>query len=387
MTLQNEGSHTFVKSQIVGVPQTLEDYVMITSCEIHNLRCFKHLNLKGLQRFTFMVGASGSGKTAFLEGLFLTGGSSAEIAFRIRRFRGLGEGAIQLSGTRYSFESIFGDMFHNFDKDAGFSIKFTDTERGWRSVEVGFDRDKNTIELPLGKSAKAQNMFLSTPLNFKWENPQRVMNSRVEVKNGELRMEATHDVFPMIFVSPRTSSAMFDAQRFSELSTQNKSDIAIKAMQNIFPEIRTITLENMAGELVLHAQVDGVKEKLPVVDLSSGLNKYLSIVLSILINRQGTVLVDEVENGFYYANLPVILDGIFDLCDEQEVQLIASTHSYEFLQALVKAMELRGKAGKGFSCIRFERQTERLSLTQEPLATLIEGSSMKSAIESNFEIR
>jgi AAA15 family ATPase/GTPase len=109
--------------------------------------------------------------------------------------------------------------------------------------------------------------------------------------------------------------------------------------------------------------------------------------LSILINSHGTVLVDEIENGFYYANLPVILDGFFDLCEAEQVQLIASTHSYEFLQALISAMELRGKDGKGFSCIRFERKAERLSLTQEPLATVIEGSSMKSAIESNFEIR
>ena len=375
------------KSQAIEIPQAIEDYVMITSCEIHNFRCFKHLNLKGLQRFTFVVGASGTGKTAFLEGIFLTGGSSAEIAFRIRRFRGLGEGAIELSGTRYSFESIFGDMFHNFDKDAGFSIRFNDTRRGWRSVEAGFDRDKNTIELPLGKGAKLENMFLSTPLNFKWENPQRVMNSRVEVKNGELRMEATHDVFPLIFVSPRTSSAKYDAQRFSELSTQNKSEAAVKAMQKIFPEIRAITLENTAGELVLHAQVDGVKDKLPVVALSSGLNKYLSIILSILTNPQGTLLVDEIENGFYYANLAVILDGIFDLCDEQEVQLIASTHSYEFLQALVKAMELRGNEGKGFSCVRFERDGATLSLAKQPSVVVIEGSRMKSVIENNFEIR
>jgi putative AbiEii toxin of type IV toxin-antitoxin system len=360
---------------------------MITSCEIHNFRCFKNLHLKGLQRFTFVVGASGSGKTAFLEGMFLTGGSSAEIAFRIRRWRGLGESAMELSGTRDSFDAIFSDMFHNFDKDAGLTIKFNDTERGWRSLEVGFDRDKGTLELPLGKGTKIENVFLTAPINFKWENPQRVMNSKVEVKNGELRMDATPDVFPIIFISPRTSSAKFDAQRFSELSRKNRSDQAVKAIKRIFPEILGITLETIAGEMVLHAQIEGINEKLPLVDLSAGLNKYLSIVLSILINRQGTVLVDEIENGFYYANLPVILDGLFDICDQEKVQLIASTHSYEFLQSLVKAMDLRGKDGKGFSCIRFERLSDNLSLAQEPTATLIEGSSMKSAIESNFEIR
>jgi AAA15 family ATPase/GTPase len=315
---------------------------MINTCEITNFRCFKHVSIKGLQRFTFVVGASGSGKTALLEGLFMARGSSAELAFRIRRWRGLGEHAIELSGTRDSFEAIFRDMFHNFDKDAGLSIKFTDTERGWRSLDVAFDQGKGTYELPLGKGAKPENMFLTYPLHFKWENPQRVMNSRVEIKNGQLTIDGAPDVFPVVFISPRTSSAKYDAQRFSELSRQNKSLPAVAAVKRIFPEITTITLEEIAGELVLHAEIVGLKEKLPLVDLSAGLNKYLSIVLSILSNKQGSVLIDEIENGFYYANLPVILDGIFDLCDQEQVQLIASTHSYEFLQALVKAMGLRG---------------------------------------------
>src|ERR1035441_6090973 len=127
-----------------------------------------------------------------------------------------------------------------------------------------------------------------------------------------------------------------------------------------------------------------MKEKLPLVDLSAGINKYLSLVLTILVNRNGTVLVDEIENGFYYANLSVILDSIFDLCDEHQVQLIASTHSYEFLQSLVRAMEVRSKDGKGFACLRFDRAG---SVTEQPIADLIEGAAMKSAIENNFEVR
>jgi ABC-type lipoprotein export system ATPase subunit len=358
---------------------------MISTCEIHNFRCFKHLNVKGIQRFTFVVGGSGTGKTAFLEAMFMTGGSSGEIAFRIRRFRGLGEGTIELSGSRDSFEAIFSSMFHNFNKDAGFSIKFTDTERGWRSLEVGFE-GKSTYELPL-KGTKPENMFLTTPLAFKWENPQRVMNSKVEVRGGEIKMDGAPDVFPLIYVSPRTSSAKFDAQRFSELSRQNKAEPILAAVRRIFPDVNGFTLESIAGELVIHAEIKDIKEKLPLVDLSAGISKYLSIVMTILVNKQGTVLIDEIENGFYYANLPVILDSLFDLCDSHQVQLIASTHSYEFLQALSRAMELRGKEGKGFACIRFERENEGLALSQQPVANVIEGSSMKSAIESNFEIR
>lgn len=360
---------------------------MINECEIRNFRCFSKVDISGLKRFTFLVGASGSGKTAFLEALFLTGGSNAEIYFRVRRFRGLGEGSIELTGTRDSFESLFRDMFHNFDQRTGIDVTIRDSERGYRTLEVFYER-KERYNLPLTGGGKPSNVFLTVPLTFKWTNPEKVMYSTVEIKDGQLKLEGSPEVYPIIFMSPRgMAGSKFDAQRFSELSKKNKAVPALKAVQRIFPEVKDITLESLAGELVLHAYVEGLQEKIPLVDLSSGVNKYLSIVLSVLTNKDGTVLIDEIENGFYYANLPVILDGIFDLCDENHVQLIVSTHSYEFLQALAQAMELRSPEGKGFSCLRFERTSENRSIAQQPTVTLIEGQAMKSAIKNNFEVR
>lgn len=361
------------------------DYIMINSCEIRNFRCFDKIEVTGMRRFTFLVGASGSGKTAFLEALFLSCGSNAEIYFRIRRWRGLGESGMELSGTRNSFEALFRDMFHNFDQARGVDIRLMDSERGQRSLEVFYER-KERYNLPL-KGGKPENMFLTIPLNFKWATPERVMYSTVEVKDGQIKLEGSPEVYPVIFVSPKTMSAKQDAQRFSELSKQNRLEPVMEAIRRIFPDVQEITLENIAGEIVLHAKVEGLKEKIPLVDLSSGINKYLGIVLCILTNRHGTVLIDEIENGFYHANLSVILGGLFDICDKHEVQLIASTHSYEFLQALAQAMNLRGNEGKGFTCLRFERSGENRTIAHQPSVTTIEGAAMKAAIDQNFEVR
>jgi recombinational DNA repair ATPase RecF len=79
---------------------------MINDILIKNFRCFKQLHQQGLKRFSFLVGESGTGKTAFLEALFLAGGGNAEIWFRLRRWRGLGEGPIEIN-VRESYESLF----------------------------------------------------------------------------------------------------------------------------------------------------------------------------------------------------------------------------------------------------------------------------------------
>src|ERR1700733_12261158 len=118
---------------------------MINKCEIRNFRCFDKVDISGLKRFTFLVGASGSGKTAFLEALFLSGGTNAEIYFRVRRFRGLGEAAIELTGTRDSFEGLFRDMFHNFDQHTGIDITIHDSERGYRTLELKKEANKPAV--------------------------------------------------------------------------------------------------------------------------------------------------------------------------------------------------------------------------------------------------
>ncbi len=96
---------------------------MITSFDIRNFRCFDALKQTGFKRFNFIVGDSGTGKTALLEALFLTGGSNAEIYLRVRRFRGFGEAGIELlSGTKSAYESLFRDLFFRFEHKSGAMI-------------------------------------------------------------------------------------------------------------------------------------------------------------------------------------------------------------------------------------------------------------------------
>ena len=70
---------------------------MIESLQISNFRGYRNLSLDSLPRFNFVVGPSASGKTAFLEALWIVGGTSPEIYFRMRAMRGV-SGQIQILG-------------------------------------------------------------------------------------------------------------------------------------------------------------------------------------------------------------------------------------------------------------------------------------------------
>jgi hypothetical protein len=86
---------------------------------------------------------------------------------------------------------------------------------------VFYDR-KERYDLPLTGGGKPGNMFLTVPITFKWTTPEKVMYSTVEIKDGQLKLEGSPDVYPLILMSPKgATGSKFDAQRFSELSKQN----------------------------------------------------------------------------------------------------------------------------------------------------------------------
>ncbi|MFZ1919188.1 MAG: AAA family ATPase, partial [Terriglobales bacterium] len=144
----------------------------------------------------------------------------------------------------------------------------------------------------------------------------------------------------------------------------------------------SMSVEIIAGEPSIHVDVKGISELIPIGDLSGGIDRYLSIVLSILTNRGGAIFVDEIENGFYYKNMPQLLRSIVQLCDKHNVQVIATTHSYEFLQTMSEVMPAAHKGPDEFCVLRLEKE-----ISHQPIVTLIEGASYKEAIESNSEIR
>lgn len=352
---------------------------MISHFAIKNFRCFRQWDQTGLKRFNFIVGESGVGKTALLEALFMVGGVSAEIWFRIRRWRGLGEGPMQI-GTRDSYEALFRDLFYQHDQKTKASVTIWDTNEGKREVEVFYEH-LDVYTLPLNDPSE-KNAFLINPIVFKWDAKRRVARSTAEIKDGKLVMNVAGDPYPIVLISPRAPSTREYAQYYSNLHRTRQAASVLETLKSIFDEVEGISLEMVAGEPVLHVDVTGMNELLPIGDLSGGIEKFISIIVSIVMNRGGAILIDEIESGFYYKNTPQLLNSIVSLCDKYDVQLFASTHSYEFLQILSTSMASAKRGEKDFCLIRLEKQKGH-----QPTVTLIPGDSYTAAMQENFEIR
>ena len=66
------------------------------------------------------------------------------------------------------------------------------------------------------------------------------------------------------------------------------------------------------------------------------------------------LLVDEIENGLHHSVLDELWFMIAEAAKENGCQIIATTHSYEAIKALVKGVD-KSSSQKDFSFIRLDK--------------------------------
>ncbi len=351
---------------------------MIESLAVKNFRCFETLELHGLKRINIIVGRNSSGKTALLESIFIAAGGSPEIALRLRALRGLGQ-LLQMAVDRTSYESLWRDLFSDFDQTRTISVSLVGPPASTRSVTIGYG-DQESLTLPFGKQPLDSPFIV--PIVFEWRDHKGdLYKAEVKVTKDGLSITGAGETLPVFFFSSGfavLSNPAENATRFSELSTEGREGTVVEALRQQFPYIRDLSIQISSGVPVLHATVEHFRVKVPVGVLSGGINKLLSILLAVADKPQSVVLVDEIENGFYYDVMPAIWSTLLNSSIERNTQIFASTHSQECLNAALSCISSNEDE---FCLIRTESQDGHC------VAKIFSGRQLESAIEQHIDVR
>lgn len=76
-----------------------------------------------------------------------------------------------------------------------------------------------------------------------------------------------------------------------------------------------------------------------VIELGHGLKRYIAIISAILINKDGFLFLDEIENGIHYTNLDRLWQIILTISKQQNVQVFATTHSKECIESYARVAQ------------------------------------------------
>ena len=128
---------------------------------------------------------------------------------------------------------------------------------------------------------------------------------------------------------------------FRSLELDGKKQHIVEILKLIEPAISDLSTIVVNGVAQLFVKIDN--QLLPLRLAGDGLNKLLFIILSIVVNPNSILLVDEIETGLHYSMFPKLWEIVAQAACENGCQIIATTHSYECIVGAVDGINQAGK--------------------------------------------
>ncbi len=355
---------------------------MLRSFTVKNFRCFKDLTLAPLERVNVIAGKNNVGKTALLEGLYLHSGPGLPRSPQAFEFLRCLERFSQ--AEEESWEWLFAG------KEVEDVIEFQGATAGSaRTLRIRLEDTAATDFPPRGNGPAAPGGAEARPtagarqLVLSYEDRDGPGYQEVEVAvsgTGTVAVRRTpHARFPgSVLLGACAGSSSHDEERYSSLVEVGREAAVLPALQLLDPRLRRFAVLVAGGTPSLHADL-GTGRLIPVRYLGEGLRRLLSVVLAIASTPGGLVLIDEVENGLHHAVLTKVWQALARAAREADVQVVATTQSYECIQAAHQASLESG-------C--YDLRLFRLDRVDAEIRVAVYNqTTLETSVEMNLEVR
>jgi hypothetical protein len=327
-----------------------------TSFTIKNFRCFEQLTIEPLARINLIAGKNNTGKTALLEALWLHSGPNVpDLGIRLASFRGI---------PGQDPRRLLHDLFYNSDPSRTITLsakhrginnprKLDISSRPFGAGEVPIPFPNPPSAVPRGSqepdvsAASSSKIVLDYTDEFGgnyvstgwWATSQlppiiAPLPGMAIESAGMARNQADMPPGPpSIFLSPRLrNNQQEELARFGDAELTGFANKIVDCLRVVEPRIKRLTTIAAAPTPMLYADV-GLDRLVPLGFMGDGIGRLLSMTLALYSARDGTILIDEVENGLHHSVLPDVWQSLYWLSREFNVQVVATTHSYECLVA------------------------------------------------------
>lgn len=341
--------------------QPLQMSLPLESFSIHAFRGLKEVELRNLGRINILVGRNNSGKTSVLEALatyarplrpsewidvvrrrgisnsrsvLLDGlgwifprldSEASNSTSRPREARLSGDGASQIREVTARLNEIEGFLGDHDMETKSFDESEFDTSGIKRGVQLQLLSKLKDMQASLFEGACQEREF-TVEL---WENAR----GPVPQNTGEVSIEVS-TITPF---SHRMRN--MDVEAVSASILNNTQDTLLSLLREFDSGIQDLEiLKRQGSDAVVY-----VKHKRlglsPLSTFGDGMRRALIIGASLASVRGGILLVDEIESAIHVEALKTTFQWLQRACSNLNVQLFATTHSLEAIDALIAAAE------------------------------------------------
>jgi predicted ATPase len=151
-------------------------------------------------------------------------------------------------------------------------------------------------------------------------------------------------VYRVFAVTPATHySTKALVEHLSRVVDEGKKQLAVELLQMFDSKVEDLDVIASLGREAVRV----THRTLGVVDLASfgdGMRRSAALALALTRASQGVLLVDEIEAGIHHTVLRQVLAKLLEAAAASSVQILATTHSLEAVDAMIGCAEEAGAA-------------------------------------------
>lgn len=368
---------------------------MLRSFAIKNFRGFRDLTVEPLDRINLIAGMNNTGKTSLLEAIYLhLNPGKIEAAIDLNRMQGIDDEVAlsrqwgnEADALADALEEDCGWLFHSREIALPIELASRDDRGIERVTELKFaDRTTAGAEYPeIPSLLKAESLGWVANITPHLVHRYRDSTGRV---GFSLAARAKQRIIlngvnlpkhgPSRFLKFGLHSSTPDVEEFSRIEAAGRQDEIISALRILEPRLQRLSLLVIAGKPAIHGNL-GLKRLVPIALLGEGVRRLLSFVLAIIDCPGGTVLIDEIENGLHHSVLQKVWTAIAHAARRADVQVFATTHSFECIEAAHEAFTADGIYDLRLH--RLERVDDRVT------AVTYSQKTLGTSVDMNLEVR
>lgn len=315
---------------------------MLRDLTIKNYRCFKDFSIDGLARVNLIVGKNNSGKTSFLEAVYLLVNQQNPFSL-LELLYNRGEYG-EVVDVRREFDYQIAHIFHGHEPDP---------------------QQQPTIRIHSRSDAPLSVIARLTPVG-EFMNGAASSPYRLQFRYGEIDREATeqpgdsginfpigynfafrHTFTPSTkqpgphqFVTARHIDYFYLAKLWNQIiTTPEKENRVVKGLRIVEPKVEDFrfTSEPTPGGVLI--KLRDLQTRLPLSSMGDGMRQVLAIMMEAVQAKGSVIMIDEIDTGLYHEIQAPLWRLLIDAAEQLDMQIFATTHSWDCVQSFQEALE------------------------------------------------
>lgn len=335
--------------------------MLIRDLRIKGYRCFEDFSMDGLTRVNLLVGNNNSGKTSFLEAVYLLVNqpsfSSKNLGKVIKEiFENRNEFSQHLESyegestyvrKNYFIDRLFYEYGHNTVDKSSISSQYdhnvsidigNDIPFGGDYIYLWYSNDRYMLKMDEEKKRVLEIFFEFNAQGLISESARKLDESLSE-NYIEQKTFFHGEIQSSLFLSNYQINLEKVSSLWDEIELTPKEDIIIEALRIILPTVERIGFSVSEGFNNIRLKVKDHPKPIPLSSMGYGMNRILMLAMALVSTEKGVLLVDEIETGLHYEAQLDMWRLVLKTAQDLNVQVFATTHSWDCIAAFKEALQ------------------------------------------------